>query len=124
MARRRVGSASVGRFTLRISREGAVEKCGFGDLGSALDALEQEARAFATAERRGAARGIMRTYEPGQIVALRAEIAGPCVHGGVDVRGDGSAEAFTGRLRKTLVEQRDRESPYEALRRVLATPQP
>jgi len=111
-------------FTLRISREGAVEKQGFEDLGSALDALETEARAFATAERRGAARGIMRTYEPEQIVALRAEVAGPRVHGGVDVRGDGSAEAFTGRLRRRLVEQHDGESPYEALRRVLAAAQP
>ena len=114
----------MGRFTLRISREGTVEKQGFGDLGPALDALETEARAFATTERRGAAHGIMRTYEPGQIVALRAEIAGPRVHGGVDVRGDGSAEAFTGRLRRRLVEQRSGESPYEALRRVLGPGQP
>lgn len=109
---------------LRLSREGAVEKRGFDDLAAALDRLEQEARAFATAERRGSARGIMRTYEPGQIVALRAEVAGPGVHGGVDVRGDGSAEAFTGRLRRRLVEQRSGESPYEALRRALGAPQP
>jgi hypothetical protein len=114
----------VGRFTLRITREGAVEKHGFDDLGSALDALETEARAFATTERRGAARGIMHTYGPAQIVALRAEIAGPRVHGGVDVRGDGAAEAFTGRLRRRLVEQRAGESPYEALRRILVPAQP
>lgn len=114
----------MSRFTLRISREGAVEKHGFDDLGATLDALETEARAFAQAERRGAARGIMRTYEPGQIVALRAEVAGPRVHGGVDVRGDGSAEAFTGRLRRRLVEQREGESPYEALRRELGSAQP
>lgn len=121
---RRIGSRHVGRFTLRVSREGAVEKQRFDELAPALDALEQEARAFATTERRGAARGIMRTYEAEQIVALRAEIAGPRVHGGVDVRGDGSAEAFTGRLRRQLLSQRDGESPYEALRRALGAGQP
>lgn len=108
-----------GRYTLKLSREGAVEKQRFDDLAGALDGLELEGRAFANTERRDAAAGIMRTYEPGEIVALRAEIAGPRTHAGVDVRGDGSAEAFTGRLVRKLVAQQPGESPYEALRRVL-----
>jgi hypothetical protein len=36
------------------------------------------------------------------------------------VRGDGSSEAFVGRLHRQVVEQRDGESAYDALRRELA----
>ena len=111
-------------FTLKITREGVVGKERFGTLDAALDALEQEARAFANTERRDSAAGIMRTYEPDEIVALRAEVAGRRVRAGVDVRGDGSAEAFTGRLRRTLISQEPGESPYGALRRVLGASAP
>jgi hypothetical protein len=110
----------AGRYTLRISREGVVGKERFATLDLALDALEVEARAFANTERRQAASALVRTYEPGEIVALRAEVRGPGVHAGVDVRGDGSAEAFTGRIQRRLVAQDPGESPYDALRRVLA----
>ena len=47
-------------------------------------------------------------------VVLRAEVAGPGAHGGIDVRGDGSAEAYTGRWRRVLVAREPGESAHDA----------
>jgi hypothetical protein len=113
----------VGRgYTVNARREGGGGKQRFDALGPALDALEVEARAFANTERRRATSALVRTYEPAEIVALRVEIRGPRLRAGVDVRGDGSAEAFTGRVQRRLVAQELGESPYDALRRVLGVP--
>jgi hypothetical protein len=98
----------------RVSRER------FGGLGEALDALERRGRALEeTADLEPVSTLIGRDYEPVQQVAARLELRGRGVSAGVDVRGDGSSEAYTGRLRKQLVEQRAGESPYDALRRVI-----
>ena len=91
-------------------------------LGEALDALEQEARVIAqTADGRAHGGTLIRRLQPVQIVVARLELTGPGrLRAGVDVRGDGSSEAFTGRVRRRVVEQRDDESPYDALRRELS----
>ena len=63
---------------------------------------------------------LSRDYEPIKQVAARGELAGPGrVRAGVDLRGDGSAEAYTGRWRKQLVDRHPGETAYDALRRAL-----
>ena len=89
------------------------------DLAEALDVVEREGRVLAAGARRPAVRMRKREFTPQQQVAGRVELSGPGVRAGVDVRGNGDAEAWTGRLRRQIVEQQGRESPYAALRRVL-----
>ena len=104
-------------------RAGAkVRKQRHQQLDQALAAVERIAGELADdAHARPAGGFLIRRLAPIEQVVGRIELAGP--HGlraGVDVRGDGSSEAFTGRVRRTLVEQRGSESPFDALRRVLA----
>ena len=106
-------------YTLTVRRRGATERERHASLDGALAALEARLDALAGAERRGTERGLGREYEPVKQVAVRGEVAGPGVRAGVDLRGDGSAEAFTGRWRRRLVEREAGETPYDALRRVL-----
>jgi hypothetical protein len=110
----------AGRFTLTVREGPRVEHARFDALGPALDALEEEARALANTVRRQAVDLRYREFTPAQQVAARGEVSGPRgLRAGIDVRGDGSAEAFIGRIRRRLVEQEAGESPYDALRRVL-----
>ena len=86
----------------------------------ALALVERESRALAAGPGRRAVELRSRTFTPVQQVAGRVELAGPGVRAGIDVRGDGAAEAWTGRLRRRVIEQEGRETPYDALRRFVA----
>jgi hypothetical protein len=111
----------VARYTLKVRSGPKVERQRFDELEPALDALEQEMRARSQTERRATVDLRYREFTPVQQVAARGELSGPRgLRAGIDLRGDGSAEAFIGRLRRRLVEQHNGESPYDALRRVLA----
>jgi hypothetical protein len=109
----------VAAYTLTVRRRGATERERHASLAEALAALEARVDALAGSERRRTERGLGREYEPVKQVAVRGEVAGPGVRAGVDLRGDGSAEAFTGRWRRRLVKREAGETPYDALRRVL-----
>jgi hypothetical protein len=98
-----------------------VERVRFDALADALTALERRgAELQAGADAHAVDLKLMRKVEPVQQVVARLELAGPGrLRAGIDVRGDGSAEAWTGRLGRNLIEQRSRESAYDALRRTL-----
>ena len=111
----------MGGYTVTARIGGRVERERANELEAALAALERRGRELERGSRVKPTGGaLMRRFEPVQQVVGRIELAGPGrLRAGVDVRGDGSSEAFTGRVRRTLVRQQDGESPYDALRRVL-----
>jgi len=108
------------RVTVRSGPK--VQRERYDELEEALDALERRGRELERqADAKPAGGGLIRRFEPMQQVAARLELTGPeRLRAGIDVRGDGSSEAFTGRVRRRLVEQRGGESPYDALRRALS----
>jgi hypothetical protein len=108
------------RLTMRVNQQ--VTKQAYPTLDEALDALETECRAVAGSGRRREVTVARRTYDPARQVQARGELRGPGrAAGGIDVRGDGSVEAFTGRLRKRVVEPADGETAYAALRKALSS---
>jgi hypothetical protein len=115
----------AGRYTLTIRTGPKVERERFDELESALDALEARLTPFEGRSLRNPVDLRYREFAPVAQVAVRGEVAGPgrllpAVRGGVDLRGDGSAEAYTGRMGRNLVKQRKGETAFAALRRVLA----
>jgi hypothetical protein len=111
----------AGSYRVTVRRGGRVERTRVETLDLALEELESRGGELErTARTKPVDTKVLGRYEPVQQVAARLELAGPGrLRAGVDVRGDGSAEAYTGRLRRRLVEQRAKESAYDALRRVV-----
>ena len=109
-------------YTLTVRAGAQVQKERFDDFHAAMRAIEREGRELEqTADGQPEGGGLVRRLEPVQIVVARLELSGPRrVRAGIDVRGDGSSEAFTGRVRRRVLAQRDGESAYDALRRELA----
>jgi hypothetical protein len=102
-----------------VRRTGRTEKTRHATLDEALDALERELRVLTTRNRPRTVRALGREYEPEAQVAARGELRGPRrLRAGVDVRGDGAAQAFTGRIVRRPVPPRDGEDAYAALRRI------
>ncbi len=107
------------KLTERV--RGKVNSDSFESIDAALAELEARADVRAReadAEPEGG--GIMRRIDPVQQVVARLELAGPRrLRVGIDVRGDGSTEAWTGRFKREVVEQRAGENALIALRRAL-----
>jgi hypothetical protein len=117
---------SAGAWTLTTRAGSQVDRQHLQTLEEALAALERCVEELQSDAPREEVRLIGRRIEPARQVVARVEIAGPgsrgrSLRGGVDLRGDGSAEAFTGRVRRALVERRGGESAPQALARALST---
>jgi hypothetical protein len=111
----------LSRYRLTVRQGARVERERFDRLPEAIDAIERRGRVL-EGQADGMAVGgrALRRIKPVQQVVARLELTGPRrLRAGVDVRGDGSSEGYTGRLRRELIPQRSGESAYDALRRAL-----
>jgi hypothetical protein len=111
------------RVTVRVGPR--VERATHPSLPAALGAVEARAARLAQDVGRAPVDVRYRRFEPAQQVAARLELAGPerllpSIRAGIDVHGDGSSEAYVGRMRRQVVKARRRESAVQALRRELA----
>ena len=93
-------------------------------LDDAIDVLELELRALGPAAKRGTQRAFLREIQPAGQVSARGELSGPgrlrpSVRAGVDVRGDGSFEAYRGKVSREVIVAERRETAFDALRRAL-----
>ena len=119
---RRLSAPVTRPYRVILRRRGTPEKHSYATLVEALDALETELRADATEMRahQHDEHALGKTYSPAEQVAVRGELRGPRgLRAGIDVRGDGEAEAYVGLVRRRLVERFPREDAYAALRRTL-----
>ncbi len=110
------------RLTVRAGSR--VERLRFDEAAQALEALELRAHEL-VGDAPNKARDVRyKRYEPVEQVFARLELSGPerflpSIHVGLDVRGDGSVEAFQGRMRRELIEPASDETPYSSLRRTV-----
>ncbi len=109
-----------GPFRLTVRHGPKVAKARFATLDEAVDALEVQLDAIVPGARRKEIDLRVRQFDPAQQIVARGEISGPGgTRGGVDLRGDASSEAYTGRLSRQPVDPARGETAFDALRRVL-----
>jgi hypothetical protein len=108
-------------WTLKVRAGSKVQRARHPDLDVALADAQQRGRELEeSADGRTVKNPLGRDYAPVQQVIGRIELSGPGrLRAGVDVRGDGSLECWTGRYRRQVVERDRGESAYDALRRKL-----
>jgi hypothetical protein len=95
-------------------------------LADAVDVIELRLTALGPEIRRDTVRAFRREVQPAAQVAARGELSGPGrllprVQAGADVRGDGSIEAYRGKVNRERVELAPAETAFDGLRRVLGT---
>jgi len=110
--------ASPWKVTLRLGPRVVHERA--ETLPDAIAELRIALVAVAEQAPREGSSALFRDYDAQEVVVARGELKGPGgARAGIDVRADGSAEAWTGRFRKQPVEPRDGEDAYQTLERDL-----
>jgi len=114
----------AGSYRLLVREGPRVARARHHSLNAALEDLAAHVSRLSEQSPREAIDLPTRRFEPIAQVVARAELSGPQrlmprVRAGIDVRGDGSAEAWMGRTSRQVIVQEDGESPLAALRRVL-----
>jgi hypothetical protein len=110
------------KLTVRVGPK--VRRSTFSAVAEALDELEARARELARSAPDEVVDAKFKRFEPVEQVVARLELAGPerfvpSVRAGVDVRGDGSVEAYRGRVRREVISGSGSEDPFMALRRTV-----
>jgi hypothetical protein len=108
------------RLTVRSGPR--VTRTRFSDIDRALAALRSCVSDLVSQAPRRVVDVKIRTFEAGEQVTARLELAGPervvpSVQAGIDVRGDGSTVAYLGRVRRRLIEPLGGEDSCAALAR-------
>jgi hypothetical protein len=112
-----------GRYTLTVRHGPEVRREHMDSLEQAIDELRRQAEEIRS---EGPLRKVsaLRDFEPGQRVHARLEIStGGILRGrdaGVDVMGDGTLVPFSGGVRRTELELKDDQSPFDAIGESLA----
>ena len=111
-------------WTVTVRRGGRVERARLAELQAALELIETRAGELARTAPRREIDVRIRRFDPGEQVYARIELAGPerllpRLRAGIDIRGDGSSEAYLGRLRRAPLEHDPGESASAALRRAV-----
>jgi hypothetical protein len=113
----------IAAYRLKIREASRVRRERYDDLEQALTALEEHGRELSGAARPRPLEVALGRVDPLRQVIARVELSGPGrLHAGLQVRGDGSADSYSGRVYRQPVVQQSGESPYDALRRTLEQP--
>ena len=111
-------------YTVTIRVGPKITRLRADSLDEAIGVLEQQLSSLGAAARRKPATALTREYGPRAQVAARGELSGPsrlrpAIRAGADVRGDGSVEAYRGRVKRELIEVEQGETAFDALRRAI-----
>jgi hypothetical protein len=119
-----MGANRSGKWTLTVRHASQVKHEEFDDLEAAIGEMERRAEEV-RAEGPLPPSSALRHFEPRDQVHARLQISGRGLlrrpSAGVDVRGDGSVVAFRGTVAREELRPAPGETPFEAVRKTLAS---